>query len=214
MGWGGITLMGGAAYIRGPVAQGTAVSTKREEGAWGGRPKGAGPDHRSPHPLPCCGTGRKECHVFLFPINFPPPAAFCILETRSQNGHRGKLGLLAGTPLVAGLGARRWPSGPWEGDPLTPARTPWPFHSLRAGGVRRPHIPREGWEGPGGLWEGSQQWGAGRVQACPLWALLMLPHSKKPISTFRKHSPSRSVCFLMPIFSSPPPHPPPGIVIT
>lgn len=58
MGSGGITLMRGVAYIRGPVAQGTAVSTKRE-GAWGGRPKGAGQDHRSPHPLPCCGTGRK-----------------------------------------------------------------------------------------------------------------------------------------------------------
>lgn len=46
--------------------------------------------------------------------------------------------------------------------------------------------------------------GGGEGTGLSLWALLMLPRSKKPIPTFRKHSPSRSVCFLMPIFSCPP----------
>ena len=100
MGWGGITLMRGAAYIRGPVAQGTAVSTKRE-GAWGARPKGAGQDHRSPHPLPCCGTGRKAAlpsqgqlernaafSSFQLPFPHQQPSAFLRPGVRMTTGER------------------------------------------------------------------------------------------------------------------------------
>lgn len=75
-------------------------------------PAGRGREKGSPSLLSKPRPAGKECHVFLFPINSPPPpppAALCILETKSQDSHRGELGVLAGTPLVAGPRAKRQP---------------------------------------------------------------------------------------------------------
>lgn len=70
-------------------------------------PAGREREKGSPSLLSRPRPARKECHVFLFPINFPPPAALCILETRSQDSHGGELGGWEGTLMVAGRGAQR-----------------------------------------------------------------------------------------------------------
>lgn len=118
-------------------------------------PCGAAEGERQP-PLPLSrpGPAGKECHVFLFPINFPPPAALHILETRSQDGHGGGLGgawrELRWWQALELKGGPQEPGGPSlrPQDPTArlqgSALTPRPFHSLLevVGGTA--HILREG----------------------------------------------------------------------
>lgn len=108
-------------------------------------PAGRGREKGSPSLLSKRRPAGKECHVFLFPINSPPPpppAALCILETKSQDSHRGELGVLAGTPLVAGPRAKRQPPRTW-GTPPPPPEPSYQASVLAAD----PLHSSWGWEG-------------------------------------------------------------------
>lgn len=187
--------MGGNTSRRGCVVQEClCLLTVRVPGG-GKAQRRPGRERHAPHPSPLQG-GRgkkaaprllskprpagKECHVFLFPINFPhqQPSAFLRPGVKAATGEswEGWQGLCGWLDLDNPTHTARIPPTRPQGLALPP----WPCHShLEGRRGRRPHIPRERWAKPHRpLGRKSAERGAGH-RSVPLGPYSCSPHPPK-----------------------------------